>query len=68
MPTVCEVCSLKPSWPSHEAAELPHTAMLCLLQEELNIAAARCSRLSHHMDNKMFTHMFRLNQQLSQVC
>ena len=67
MTTVCNACSLRPSWPSHEAAELSHTAMVCLLQHELNIAAARCKRLSYHID-KMYTRMFKINQQLRQVC
>ncbi len=67
MTTVCNVCSLRPSWPSLEAAELPHMAMVCLLQQELNIAAARCKHLSYHIDT-MYTRMFRINQQLSQVC
>ena len=61
-------CSLKPSWPSHEATELPHSVMMSLLQQELAITAARRSRLSHHLKNKMFPRIIRLNQELSQVC
>jgi len=60
-------CSLKPSWPIHEATKLRHTAMLCLLEQELNISAARLCRLSHDIDNRMTKREFRLNQELSQV-
>ncbi|KAL0046468.1 hypothetical protein WJX82_001491 [Trebouxia sp. C0006] len=59
--------SLKPSWPNHEATELQHSVMMSLLQQELAITAARRSRLSHHLKNKMFPRIFRLNQELSQA-
>ena len=36
--TVLGGCSLKPSWPIDEATKLRHTAMLCLLEQELNIS------------------------------
>lgn len=58
--------SLRPSWPSHEAAELPHTAILSLLEQESSIAAAKSRRLAYHID-KMYSRMFRFNQQLGQA-
>ncbi|KAL0056161.1 hypothetical protein WJX82_008314 [Trebouxia sp. C0006] len=59
--------SLRPSWPSNEAAVLPPAAVLCLLRQELNVAIARSHHVSHHLDIKMLTSMYRLNQQISQA-
>ena len=67
MTSVCDVCSLRPSWPSHEVADLPHTALLGLLQQESSITDARSKRLGYHID-KMYSRMYRFNQQLGQVC